>query len=51
MTFEYNALRTLVDSWGLLAMGGFFLVACGMVFLPSARSGQDEASQIPFKED
>ena len=51
MTFEYNALRTLVDSWGLLAMVTFFFAACVMTFLPSARKGQQEASQIPFKED
>jgi len=51
MTLEYNALRTLVDSWGLLAMAVFFVVACGMALRPSSRTAQDEASQIPFKED
>ncbi len=51
MNFEYSALRTLVDSWGLLAMTIFFVVAAGMALRPSARKAQEEASLIPFKED
>jgi len=51
MTFEYQALRTLVDSWGLLVMVLFFFGATAMALRPGARVHQDDAAQIPFKED
>ncbi|MBG1230734.1 cbb3-type cytochrome c oxidase subunit 3 [Aestuariivirga litoralis] len=51
MTFEYQALRTLVDSWGLLVMVLFFIGAAGMALLPGSRQQQADAAQIPFKED
>ncbi|MFO1033509.1 MAG: cbb3-type cytochrome c oxidase subunit 3 [Hyphomicrobiales bacterium] len=51
MAFEYQALRTFVDSWGLVAMAIFFVTASAFAFRPSARHAHDEAAQIPFKED
>ncbi len=51
MTLEYSALRTLVDSWGLLMMLIFFVAASWMALRPSSRKAQEEASLIPFKED
>jgi cytochrome c oxidase cbb3-type subunit 4 len=51
MNWEYQALRTLVDSWGLLAMVVFFVVAAGYALRPSARAAQQDAANIPFKED
>jgi cytochrome c oxidase cbb3-type subunit IV len=51
MTFEYQALRTLVDSWGLVMMVLFFIGAGAMALRPGARAHQNDAAQIPFKED
>jgi cytochrome c oxidase cbb3-type subunit IV len=51
MTLDYTALRTFVDSWGLVFMAGFFVLATVFVLRPSARAAHDEAAQIPFKED
>jgi cytochrome c oxidase cbb3-type subunit 4 len=51
MNLEYQALRTLVDSWGLLAMVVFFVVAAGFAFRPGSSAAQKDAANIPFKED
>lgn len=51
MTLEYQALRTLVDSWGLLVMVIFFIGAAAMALRPGSRALQNDAAQIPFKED
>ena len=51
MNFEYQVLRTLVDSWGLLLMVLFFIGAAAMAMRPGARPLHDDAAQIPFKED
>lgn len=51
MDFDYQAMRTFADSWGLLYM---FLVFCGVIFFalrPSAQKQMDDAASIPFKED
>jgi cytochrome c oxidase cbb3-type subunit IV len=51
MNLEYSALRTLVDSWGLLVMVLFFVAAAWMALRPSQRKAMDDAANIPFKED
>lgn len=48
---NYDALRHFADSWGLLAMVIFFVGAIGWTFRPSARTAQDDASMIPFRDE
>ncbi len=47
----YTAMRHFADSWGLLAMAAFFLLAAAFVFRPGSRKLADEAAQIPLKDD
>ena len=48
----YNAMRHFADSWGMLGMLLFFVVALAFVFLrPGSRQAAADASAIPFKED
>ncbi len=47
----YTAMRHFADSWGLLAMAVFFLLAALFVFRPGSRKLADEAAQIPLKDD
>lgn len=51
MDFEYQALRTFADSWGLLYM---FIVFVGVVlwtFRPGSKRTSQDAANIPFKEE
>ncbi len=48
---DYETLRQMADSWGLLYL---FLVFVGVVlfaFRPSAKRRYDAAAKIPLKED
>lgn len=47
----YSFLRELADSWVLLAMVIFYIIACLWSFRPGARSANDEAASIPFRND
>ncbi len=51
MDFEYQALRTFADSWGLLYMFLIFIGVIVWVFRPGAKKLSEDASRIPFKED
>ena len=51
MDFEYQALRTFADSWGLLYMLAIFLIVVVFAFRPGSRSSAKDAANIPFKED
>ncbi|MDE2447210.1 MAG: cbb3-type cytochrome c oxidase subunit 3 [Alphaproteobacteria bacterium] len=51
MQADYTLLRELADSWGLLLMFLFFVGAIVWALRPSAKAIQDDASQIPFRED
>lgn len=51
MDFEYQALRTFADSWGLLYLTLIFLGVVVRTLLPGAKSAAEDAAQIPFKED
>ncbi|MEO0636336.1 MAG: cbb3-type cytochrome c oxidase subunit 3 [Pseudomonadota bacterium] len=51
MELNYQDMRTFADSWGLLYM---FLIFIGVViwtFRPGGRPINDDAAQIPFRED
>lgn len=51
MDFEYQALRTFADSWGLLYM---FLIFIGVVlwtFRPGSKNVSEDAANIPFREE
>jgi cytochrome c oxidase cbb3-type subunit IV len=47
---EYNNLRHLADSWGLLVMAVFFVGAVLFALRPGGDWAKD-AANIPFKED
>lgn len=51
MDFDYQAMRTFADSWGLLYLFLIFIGVVLWVLRPGARKAGEEASQIPFKED
>lgn len=51
MNSEYQLMRTFADSWGLLAMTVFFVLAVIWVFRPGTKKLSDDAAQIPFRED
>jgi cytochrome c oxidase cbb3-type subunit IV len=48
---DYNELRHLADSWGLLAMAIFFVCVVCFAFRPGSRNLGKDAADIPFKED
>jgi cytochrome c oxidase cbb3-type subunit IV len=48
---EYNNLRHLADSWGLLAMAVFFVGAVLVALRPGGGERAKDAANIPFKED
>ena len=48
---DYNTLRNLADSWGLLYL---FLIFVGVIlytFRPGSRKQADENANIPLRED
>ena len=47
----YDALRHFADSWGLLAMGVVFVVLAAWPFRPGARSINEDAARMIFRED
>ena len=47
----YSFLRELADSWVLLAMMIFYIIACLWAFRPGARKSNEEAASIPFRND
>ncbi len=47
----YSAMRHFADSWGLLAMTGFYLGAILWVFRPGARRSHDEAATVVFRHE
>jgi cytochrome c oxidase cbb3-type subunit 4 len=48
---DYQTLRTFADSWGLLFMGAIFVIAIGWALRPGARTANDDARMIPFRDD
>ena len=51
MDFDYQEMRTFADSWGLLYMFLIFIGVIVWTFRPGGRSINDDAAQIPFRED
>ncbi|MCK5932502.1 cytochrome c oxidase cbb3-type subunit 4 [Fulvimarina manganoxydans] len=51
MDFEYQAMRSFADSWGLLFMTVTFIGAVLFALRPGGKASADEAARIPFKED
>ncbi len=47
---SYEALRHFADSWGLIAMGLFYLALCGWAFLPRNRNRNRDAADMIFKD-
>jgi cytochrome c oxidase cbb3-type subunit 4 len=48
---NYHILREIADSWVLLLMFVFFVGAILWAWRPGSRAAQDDAGQIPFRND
>ena len=48
---DYQQLRTLADSWGLVFMGITMAAIVGWAFRPGARAAHDDARMIPFRDE
>ncbi|MCR8724215.1 cbb3-type cytochrome oxidase subunit 3 [Frigidibacter sp. ROC022] len=48
---DYHILREIADSWVLLAMFGFFVVAILWAYRPGSRATHKDASQVPFRNE
>ena len=48
---DYETLRQMADSWGLLYLFILFIGVVLFTFRPWARKRYDEAAKIPLKED
>lgn len=46
---QYDVLRHMADSWGLLVMVVFFTGAGLFAFRPGSKAYYDEAAKIPLK--
>ncbi len=48
---DYNFLRQLADSWGLLYLVVLFVGIILFTFRPGSKSKAEGAAKIPFNED
>ena len=48
---DYEKMRILADSWGLLYLFVVFCAAVLWVFRPGSKKYYDAAGEIPLKED
>lgn len=48
---DYNTLRQMADSWGLLYLVIVFIGVILFTFRPGTRQRADDIAQIPFRED
>ena len=48
---DYETLRHLADTWGLLVLVLLFVGIVAYVLRPGARKQYDEDAQIPLNED
>ncbi|HFB2048847.1 MAG: cbb3-type cytochrome c oxidase subunit 3 [Hyphomicrobiaceae bacterium] len=48
---DYEALRQLADSWGLVYLFLAFVTVVAFNFRPGSKETADELSKIPFRED
>ncbi len=47
----YSIMRQFADSWGLLGMVLFFVIAVAWTLRPGSKTGANEAAQIPLQDD
>ena len=48
---DYNTLREMADSWGLLYLFVIFVGVILFTFRPGSRKQADKNAQIPLRED
>ncbi len=48
---DYNTMRHLADSWGLLYLVVIFLGVVYFTFRPGSKEQADKNAQIPLNED
>ena len=48
---DYQTLRDLVDTWGLLAMTIVFVALCAWPFLPGSARENEQAANMIFGDD
>lgn len=48
---DYNELRHLADSWGLVYLFAVFVGVVFFTFRPGSKKKWESAAQIPLKED
>ncbi|MEN3952521.1 cbb3-type cytochrome c oxidase subunit 3 [Iodidimonas sp. SYSU 1G8] len=48
---DYNDLRHLADSWGLVYLLVIFVAVVAFVFRPGARQAYERIARIPLDED
>jgi cytochrome c oxidase cbb3-type subunit 4 len=48
---DYDLLRHLADSWGLVAMAVIFLGLCAWPFRPGAADENDTAATMIFEDE
>jgi len=48
---QYDTLRHLADSWGLVVMSAVFLGLCAWPFRPGARPANDAAATMIFEDE
>ena len=48
---DYHILREIADSWVLLGLFAFFVVAVLWAFRPGSRRTHDDAAQVPFRHE
>ncbi len=48
---DYDTLRHLADSWGLVYLMIVFIAVVAFTFRPWARKSYEDAAKIPLQED
>ena len=51
LSMDYETLRQLADSWGLLYLFVIFVGVILFNFRPGTKKRAEELAQIPFRED
>lgn len=48
---DYENLRQMADSWGLVYLFVIFIVVIGFTFRPGSKKIAEKTAQIPLRED
>ncbi len=51
MVLDYENLRLLADSWGLVYLTAVFVIAVLITFRPGSKKIAEETARIPLRED